>query len=373
MSGAGVVEGGVASGGGGSYTSNASIGEVASRLCGAGAGGVVVLTHAKPDGDAIGSVLGLTRALRLGGVSARGVLCPPIDGRFSGMLSGDGALEVAEEEGFFERAEISGAGVVAVLDTGAFGQLGPAEGFVRGRRDTVVIVDHHRGGEDGVAAVRHVDAGAAAACQLVARVAAEVLGCGVSSLPEAIASPLYLGLASDTGWFRHPSVTPEVFRCAADLLEAGADHNALFLRSEQSDPPVRLELMRRALTGLELVGGGRAALMTLSAGDFSESGAAVTDAGGLVDLPKTIGSIEVSALLTEAEPGLVKVSMRSKSGGLDIDVNGIAGSFGGGGHRHAAGAKLRCGLDEAVGLLRESVARAIEAAEGVGGATGGSS
>jgi len=371
VSGAGVVEGGVASGGGGSYTSNASIADVASRLRGAGSGGVVVLTHAKPDGDALGSVLGLTRALRVAGVGARGVLCPPIDGRFSGFVSGESALEVAEDEGFFGRGDIAGAGVVAVLDTGAFGQLGPAEGFVRDRFDRAVIVDHHRGGEDGVAALRHVDAAAAAACQLVAGVAGELLGCGVCSLPEAIASPLYLGLASDTGWFRHPSVTPAVFRCAADLLEAGADHNALFLRSEQSDPPVRLELMRRALTGLELVSGGRAALMTLSAEDFSESGASLTDAGGLVDLPKTIGSIEVSALLTEAEVGLVKVSMRSKSGGLDIDVNGIAQGFGGGGHRHAAGAKLRCGLDEALAAVRSSVGRAIEVAEGGGGVSGG--
>lgn len=343
------------------YTSNATLEQIAERLTSARS--VVVLTHTKPDGDAVGSVLALARALDLAGITARPVFAPPVDTRFADLFAPNHAQPaLAEDEAFFNAPDYAEADAVAVVDTGAFGQLGPAADFVRARAERTVIIDHHRGGEDAMAHLRHVDTTAAAACQPVAQLAAIIASraanttASVRDLPASIASPLYLGLASDTGWFKHPSVTPAVFRLAAELLEAGAEHNALYLASEQSDPPARLELMRRALDSLTLVAHGRAAVMHLTARDFDESGADRTESGGLVDLPKTVSTIEVCAMITEAEPELAKVSMRSKAGHLDIDVNAVAHTWGGGGHKHAAGARIPMPVEQA----KREVAKALE-------------
>lgn len=342
------------------YDSTADAAAIAERL--SSASRVAVLTHTKPDGDAVGSVLGLARALQHRGVHAHPVFCEPWNGRFDPVVRST-PIVVAGAESDFERAELREADAVAVVDTGSFGQLGVAAGYVRERFDRTLIIDHHRGGESSVAPMRLIDVEAASATQIVARVATAL--CGAESpagLPRDVAEPLYLGLATDTGWFKHPSVTPAVFRLAADLLEAGVDHNELYTVSDMSDPPSRLLLMQRALGSLELVSDGRLALMSLDGEDFRASGAEVTDASGLIDVPKSVRTVEVSALLYAVEPGVTKLSLRSKRSALSIDVNELASVWGGGGHHHAAGAKLRLDVGSAVEEVRSRLVNAIEAA-----------
>jgi phosphoesterase RecJ-like protein len=213
------------------------------------------------------------------------------------------------------------------------------------------ILDHHRQGDPEVAPRRVVEMGAAAVCEPAAELCRLLLRKqAVKQLPVEIAEPLYLGLATDTGWFKHSNVTPAAMRTAADLLEAGVNHSTLFELIEQRDRPARLRLMARALANLEFHKNDSVALMTLRQSDFHASHAAPTDSGGFVELGLGVGSVKVSALLTEAfvQTGgavITKVSMRSKSGADSPDVNEVARKLGGGGHVRAAGAKVSADLE----------------------------
>jgi bifunctional oligoribonuclease and PAP phosphatase NrnA len=330
------------------WGSNASMDEIVSRL--REAESAVLLTHGKPDGDAVGSAVGIARALIALGKKAIILFDPPWTDRFDCVI-GDTPHRVlkdrADDEAWQDQ-QIESADTVVVVDTGSWTQLGASERYLRARRDRVVLIDHHAHGDSEVAAMRYVDTQSPAAAQIVAEIARRVLGLErIAELPLPIASAVYLGMATDTGWFKHPSVRSSTFRIVADLIDAGVEHTRLFLETEQSDPPERLLLMQRAMKSMELVAGVSAAVMCLSPADFQETGADLSLTGGLVDLPKAVRTVEVSVLLTQIEPHLSKVSFRSKASKRCIDVNELAQRFGGGGHKHAAGARIDADLPEA--------------------------
>jgi phosphoesterase RecJ-like protein len=175
---------------------------------------------------------------------------------------------------------------------------------------------------------------------------------------HAIAEALFVGIASDTGWFRFSNTRPQTHRLAARLLEFGIDHADLHMRLEQAERPEKLGLMTRALDSLQLVAGGKAAVMTLRQRDFAETGARYEETERLVDLPQVVQSVHVVALITETAEGTIRVSFRSKPDDEPIDVNELARQFGGGGHARAAAAKTALKLPEG----RDRVVKAIEKA-----------
>ena len=295
------------------WETNTSLGDIASALTGASS--VLVLTHAKPDGDALGTTLALGRSLTSKGVRVTLAYTGTWPARFDPVVGATPILHA--NEATFETPPFDEPDAIAVLDTGSRSQLDAACGYVEARAHKTHIVDHHAHGDAALAHARHIDTKASAACLSVAHLCALVLGCAVSELPREIAEPLYLGCATDTGWFKHPNVTPE-----------------------------RLMLMRRALDSLTFHDDGRVAVMSISQDDFKQTGAGLDDTGGLIDVPKTVGSIRVCALLTELD-GITKVSFRSKAGEDAVDVNLVAQSLGGGGHKHAAGAKIPAPVGEA--------------------------
>ena len=339
------------------YTANTTIPDAAAWL--ANARSVVVTTHLKPDGDAIGSSLALARALQ-----ARDP-APRVELWYSGVLP-DFLPEIlgVTPHRHLDRAPPTDADTpdaIVVVDTGAWSQLAPVREFLQGKADHTLIVDHHLGGNPEVADRRVIDSAAAAAAQLIADLACQLLGCTPATLPEPIATPLYLGLATDTGWFRYSNVTPAVFRLAADLVEAGVPHTELFRITEQRDRPGRIRLFGRALNSLELLDHDRVALMTLTEADFKQSGALPGDTGGFADRLLTLETVLVAVVLNESHDHegsqVTKISMRSKPGPDAIDVNLVASTIGGGGHARAAGARH-------AGTLAESRA-AVLAALGV--------
>ncbi len=339
------------------WGSNASMDEVVDRLKRAESS--VILTHGKPDGDAVGSSVGIARTLM--GLGKRAVVLydPPWSDRFECIVADTPyrVLEGGQDDPIWNSAQVGEADTVAVVDTGSWSQLGASEAFLRTRRDRTIVIDHHAHGDPEVGAMRYVDTQSPAAAQIVASIATRVLGLSaVADLPLPIARAVYLGMATDTGWFKHPSVRSSTFRIVADLIDAGVDHSRLFLDTEQSDPPERLLLMQRAMKSMELVAGAAGAVMCLSPADFAETGGDLSLTGGLVDLPKAVRTVEVAALLTQIEDHLTKVSFRSKASARSIDVNELAQKFGGGGHKHAAGARIEADLAEA----KKQVIAAIE-------------
>lgn len=351
------------------WISNASLDEVAALLPRRGA--VAVLTHAKPDGDAVGSVLALVRALRAVGADAAGVFPAPWFGRFDPFLGDTPVVRLPPGEAAVKT--LRGHGVtrdpaaVAIVDTGSWAQVADAREWLAPLAARAVVVDHHPSGNAEIAARRHIETGAAAACEIVAGLVQRLLGVSSgAALPREVAEPLFLGLATDTGWFRYSNTRSATLRLAADLIDAGVDHSRVLAISEQSDRAARLRIVGRALESLELLAGGRVAVMSVSRADLAAAGADLDDAGGLTDLPQTVASVRAVAVIIEAEPGVAKVSLRSKPPlpgvpGAEklIDVNLVARRFGGGGHVHAAGAKIKAGLEEARRQMGEALSEAV--------------
>jgi len=342
-----------------SWETNASLEEIAAWL--RGCSRVVVTAHAKPDGDAAGAVLAASRAIALAGDGATEVV-PAFQGPVSkwvAMLMGDTAWTLIDTEA--EVVKLGEPDGVVIVDTGSWSQLEKIKPWIEARHDRVAVIDHHRQGSGKVGARRYIDVNAAAVCECVAELARILLGApNAASLPRAIAEPLYVGIAADTGWFRHSNVTARVMGLAAELLEAGADHPSLYEIMEQQERATRVLLMARALSSLELVDDGRLALMTLRREDFDAVGAAPTDSGGFSDIPLMIASVRVSAVLTEADVKptdrpMTKISLRSKAGIDPVDVNEVATRLGGGGHARAAGVRVFEPLEKAKQRLIEAL------------------
>lgn len=313
---------------------------------------VVVVTHGKPDGDALGSSLGLVRALNIAaGGSAGG---------FSGVASRAEAWYAGPMPGWWKAVALDTKtrhidannhppssvepDAVVIVDTGSWSQLNDYRPWIDQQHDKSVLIDHHLSGNAEISPRRLIETGAAAACEIVAGLCVMLLGVeSPADLPPEVAEPLYLGLATDTGWFRHSNVTPAVMRLAADLLETGIDHERLIEIVEFRDRVGRLRLLSRALNSMELHDDDRIAVMSLGEKDFEKAGAMPGDSGGFLDVVKSVETVRVGVLLTELKTpdGVVtKLSMRSKGGAHFVDVNVIAKSLGGGGHAQAAGARL---------------------------------
>ncbi len=335
-----------------SYQSNVSVADLAATL--KGAASVLITTHEKPDGDALGTSLALHRGLRQIGVRSWIVLAGPLDSSLLAITEDDDDVRRFEQCGTPDEGDEPE--LVAVVDTGAWTQLDSMKDWLRPRVDRVIGIDHHaRGGS--VAGRRVVDTDCASATQALVPVLDAM---GVDLAQGDVSTPLFLGLATDTGWFRFSSAGPAVYRLAARLMESGVDKDDLYARIEQNATPARFAMIARALTSLSFMGNGAVAVMRLSMEDFAETGASLEGLAGIVNTPLEIGSVRASILLTEAAKDLTKASFRSKpaSGGVGIiDVNELAARFGGGGHVHAAGARLQLDLPEAAAAIEAELPR----------------
>lgn len=354
------------------YTSNTTLPAIADWLREQPA--VEIMTHAKPDGDAMGSSLALARTLRLlaerAGRDAAAIrlwYIVPLPPWGHEVCSPSECVEVQNTAEFVRSSPKALAPAQVITDTGSPLQLHGHEPLLADRASVTAIIDHHLEGDPTLADRRFIDTRSGAACMPVAELCRLLLGLSsCSELPVTIAAPLYLGLATDTGWFRFSSVTGDCMRLAADLLDAGVDHTELFAMIEQRQRLSRLHLVGRALSGLELALDGQVAFLPVTIADQHTSKVHPGDSGGLADKALAIDSVRVAAQLTEAEgisPPTIKISLRSKPGQSAIDVNELASVLGGGGHARAAGAKVEGTIDDVKARLIELLAERLSASE----------
>ncbi|MEL6498241.1 MAG: DHH family phosphoesterase [Planctomycetota bacterium] len=315
---------------------------------------IAVLTHARPDGDAIGSTVAITRALNKATNTKRArIYYTGGMPRWSDDIIQDTPHTVIDTGTL---PDSFNPDRILIADTGSWSQLDTLGDLVKGRAGTTAIVDHHLSGDAEIADRRLLATTAAAACEPIAELCQLVLGLDTpSALPTSIARPLYLGLATDTGFFKYSNAKPSTLRLAASLMEAGVDHAALQGTIEQNEVPARLRVVAKALSTLELIDRDRIAIMTLTTEDIHAAKAGPSDTGGLANYPLSIGTVRVAATITQVETAdntpAAKISMRSKPGPNMIDVNQVAQTLGGGGHANAAGAKLACSVEEAKSKL----------------------
>lgn len=314
-----------------------------------------MVTHTKPDGDAVGASIALARSLNTASGTRRAEVW--YTGGMPSWVS-----EIARETPHRHVGTVEEPvpavtpDRVVVVDTGSWSQLDALAPFVRANHGCAAVIDHHLRGDGDTAGRRLLDTAAAAVCEPLAEVCRAVVGVERSAdLPSPIATALYLGIATDTGWFRHSNVRPATFRLAAELLETGVDHSGLYALVEQSDRPARLRIIAAGLRSLEMIDRDRIAIMTLRTADIHAAHAGAQDTGGLTDFALRVASVRVAASITEVETGThepaAKISLRSKPGSGMIDVNRVAARLGGGGHANAAGARLECSVDEAKARL----------------------
>ena len=308
---------------------------------------VLLTSHRNPDGDALGTGLGLARILRADGRRVTLWYNDPVPPTYR-RLPGATEIHVGQTPpaGFPEEFDLA-----VVLECPTLDRTGLEEHLAK---LPLINIDHHLGNSNyGVAS--WIDTAAPAVAVQVAALARRS-GWTIDALA---ANCLLVGLTTDTGDFRFSNATPHAFAAAAELVAEGASPEVVshWIHESRSEGSVRLlgELLRT----LSLHEGGTIATVVLTREMFDRAGAAPGDSEGLVDTPRSIAGVEAVALLREVGDGAWKISLRSRGA---VDVQAIARRYEGGGHRNAAGCKAIGSLDELRIRFAAELGRAVDAA-----------
>jgi phosphoesterase RecJ-like protein len=294
---------------------------------------VLLTTHIRPDGDALGSTAALAMGLKQQGIDAEILLLSHLPTKYAFIYKDYGLVYHDAETGWPAGLTLDAFDAFVSVDTGTWSQLPGLKEKVLAFKKPRLVIDHHLTQEDW-ADVKLVVKEASAASEIVG----ELLTLWEVKIDERIATALYLGLVSDTGWFQFSNTRPYTLRLAALLMEAGVNTDRLYQLLYQNERKERVTLQARALGKLELLLDGRLAVMRIGKEDFDETRANVPDTENLINLPLQIATVQVSILLTEPRDfGPVRVSLRSKG---QVDVSKFAEQFGGGGHARASGLKV---------------------------------
>ena len=283
---------------------------------------ILVTTHQRPDGDAIGAILACARAFRQVGkdVTAHAPDAPP---SFLAFLPDITTITTTPPP-------VGTVDLVMALDHSELARTGLARELLDGQ-SPVVAIDHHVT-SDRVGSLVVVLPEAAATCEILSELL-PVLGLPVDS---GTATCLLTGIVTDTGSFQHANTSPTVLRTASFLLERGANLRAIVHATFGGRPLPALRIMGRALERIETNPATGAAVSIITHNDLRECGATLDDLSGVVNMLNSIPEASFSLLLTEYERGKVKGSLRSEPEHR-IDVSKIAQRFGGGGHALASG------------------------------------
>jgi phosphoesterase RecJ-like protein len=286
----------------------------------------LITSHMRADCDAIGSEIALARILESLGKTVAIVNSDEVPEHIE-FMDPDSRIGVLGSTVPMEA--LRGFEVMIVVDTSAWMQLGQMAEVMRSFPGVRVLIDHHVS-EDDLGALVFKDDRAEATGRLILQLAQSL---GVALTPE-IAEPLFAAIATDTGWFRFSSVTADTFTALSALTAAGACPGKTFAQLFEQHSLPRLHLRGRILEHVRPDCGNRLLWTYVTADDFRECGAQRTDTEDAINTLLTVKGVETAILFVELEPGVTKVSLRSRS---EFNVNKIAEMFGGGGHRQAAG------------------------------------
>jgi phosphoesterase RecJ-like protein len=309
----------------------------------------LLVSHIRPDCDALGSELGMAGVLEALGKQARivnGQATPP------NLAFIDPARRIGVIGQTVQPAELWDTDVLMILDTSAWAQLGPMDDVIRTFPGKKIVVDHHVSSDD-LGAEQFKDVTAEATGRLVVEAAAAL---GVQLTP-AMATPLFAAVATDTGWFRFSSTSAATYRVAAQLIEAGADPAAIYNSLYEQDTLGRMKLRGLILTRIETELGGRLAHTYVLKDDFSKTGSLPSDTEDAINAALCIGGTQFAVIFVEQQSGGFKISFRSRS---HVDCSKLAERYGGGGHKAAAGASVKGTFDEVRPAVLDAVRAAME-------------
>jgi bifunctional oligoribonuclease and PAP phosphatase NrnA len=285
----------------------------------------VLSSHARPDGDSIGSQLAMAYTLRALGKQVAIVNAdpaPPPLQQFPGVRD---IVVAPRVDGAFDAA--------IIMECGDLTRTG-VEGL---DRFFVINIDHHPG-NSAYGAINWFDAGAAACGEMVY----DLVGALGVPLSVNIATHIYLAILTDTGSFHYSGISPRTFAICREALEAGVDPVRVARDVYDSNNMGRLKLFGAVLSGMQIDRTGRIAIVYLDHEMARASGGTYDDTEGLINLPLTVKEIQAVIFFKQIEGEQYRVSMRSKA---DVDISLVAKEYGGGGHKNAAGCTATGGID----------------------------
>ena len=309
----------------------------------------LLTAHEGPDGDALGSLLGMHHLLtQLGKDSVMFMTAKefplPIEYRFLPL-----------EEVFHEPPADMADRTAIFLDCGNIDRM-PVD-FLNDGAHEIINIDHHHD-NTCFGDINLVEVGASCTAEIVYDLA-RFLGAEITA---EIAAALYVGLITDTGKFMYENTNAHTHRVAADLIDAGVDVDDTYRRLYEHVPIEKLRLVSRALDGISSHCGGKLAVSYITTADYEATGAGEEMTEGLIDHLRSIDGVQVAAVIRDLGDrgrSARKVSLRSSAG--EVDVSAIARVNGGGGHKRAAGFSTDLEFEQLVEFLAGEVSAQLDA------------
>lgn len=306
----------------------------------------VILSHVRPDGDAIGSQIALGFALQAAGKRVRLINEDGLPDNLA-FLPGSDRIESPP-------ADPVDCQVAIALDTATKPRLGDAALHAASGADLWLNIDHHisnpRYGD-----LNLIDPSSPATGQILY----ELITALDLPMPDESRDAIYTAVSTDTGSFQYPSTTAKTYDMAADLIRRGLDVGAINSLIYDNHPFRRVELMRALLNTLERTCDGRVAHWRLTDRTRRELELLPEDSEGLIDIIRAIRGVIVAVFFEELPDGKIRVSMRSKERAVDVCKIGL--QFGGGGHPLAAGIRMKGPVEDAERLVLDAIRQAVDA------------
>ena len=304
---------------------------------------IIIVPHKNPDGDAVGSSLGLyIYLLKL--KHKVHIIAPNDYPEFLKWMPQELSILKYESQRDISNPLIENADIIFTLDFNALHRIGEMETPLENSKAIKIMIDHHQQPDD-YARFMYSDIKMSSTCEMVYNFI-EMLG-DTKIIDKDIATCLYAGIMTDTGSFRYPSTTSKTHYVVADLMEKGADNAAIHNYVYDTNSPERLQLLGRALRNLKVIPELNTAYITLTQEELNKFNFRKGDTEGFVNYGLSIQNIIFAAIFIEhKQEGIVKISLRSKG---EFSVNEFARAhFDGGGHTNAAGGKSDLGLNDTV-------------------------
>ncbi len=279
---------------------------------------IVIIGHKNPDGDAIGSCLGLGFFLKAKGHDAQ-VIMPNDFPQFLKWLPGCDDLLIHEKALEESTLVISKADIIFTLDFNALNRSGDLGPILENSDAKFVMIDHHQQPDD-YAVATYSDTAMSSTCEMVYHFIDSLNG--LDLLTAEIATLLYTGIMTDTGSFRFPATTPTTHRVAAHLIEAGAKHSSIHERIYDTNSPDRMRLLGVALKNLNILSDYKTAYISLSQAELDTNNFRKGDTEGFVNYALSVQGVNFAVIFIEnKQESIVKISFRSKG---DFSVNEFA-------------------------------------------------
>ena len=304
----------------------------------------VLISHVRPDGDAIGSQLALGYALMAAGKSVRLINEDGLPDNLA-FMAGSAKIELPPTEPLVVEVAIA-------LDTATKPRLGEKALHAASQAQIWLNIDHHVSNPK-YGDLNLIDSKSPATGQILYQL---IIALGLP-LPAETRDAIYVAVSTDTGSFQYPSTTAATYELAADLIRRGLDVGTINSQIYDNYPFRRLELMRALLNTLEISDDGLVANWTMRDQLRIDLSLRPEDSEGLIDLIRAIRGVQLAVFFEELPDGKIRISMRSKDHRLDVCQ--IATEFGGGGHALAAGIRMAGPLEDAKSQVLAAIDRRI--------------